>query len=392
MKHQLRISALLALVPCLAFAVYAPIPEQDQGKAFTVRLGASVYHDSNIFGAASGEISSMVYSVNPSIAYNGSVDDQTFMTLSYDLNIDHIVDRPSKKDLTSHNFTGRYAHSFDSASNLDLSDTYQISKNPQSLLNGVAQNTDQSFKMNQFNARYNTSLNEKTQLAVKFRNTMLSYDLASLANLLDRVDNLAGLEVSFAMLPETKVVGEYRYQKISYDNVGALRDKTSNFFLTGVDYNPSTQATLSARVGLEDRNRSGAADSNAGYLELSTRYAYGEGSYVSGGYVYTIEEPSDVVNYTDSNVSRFFVNLQHKLSPMLAASTSLTWEPSTLQGRSGVHADIDETTTRLGFALSWTPNRNWVIAASYDVDRISSDDANREQNRDRVGVSARFTF
>jgi len=392
MKLVSRLTALVAGLPALAFAVYAPIPEQDQGKAFTVRLGASVYHDSNIFGSSKDEIDSMVYSIAPSISYNSSIDDQTFVSAGYDLTLDRVADRPSKKNLTSHSFNGRWAHSFDQASNLDVSDTFLISKNPSSLLSGLPLQTDQSFQSNQFNARYNTSLNEKTAVGVKYRNTMLSYDLASLASQLDRVDNLAGLEVSFALLPETKLVGEYRYQNISYDNSGALRDKRSNFFLAGVDFSAAKQLTLSARAGLEDRNRSGAPDSNAAYLELSSRYSYSENSFISGGYVYTIEEPSDVLNYTDSNVSRFFVNVQHKLSALITASGSLTWEPSVIQGRPGVHADIDETTTRAGFALTWTPNTNWTVSATLDVDRVSSDDAFREQNRERFGVSARFAF
>lgn len=392
MKLIHRLVALVAVLPALAFAVYAPIPEQDQGKAFTVRLGASIYHDSNIFGSSKNEVDSMVYSLSPSISYNGSVDDQTFVSAGYDLNIDHVSDRPTSKNLTSHSFNARWAHSFDQATNLDISDTYQISKNPQSLLSGLPVQTDQSFKSNQFNLRYNTTLNEKTNFALKYRNTSLAYDLATLSALLDRMDNLAGVEISFAMLPETKIVGEYRYQDIAYDNKGNLRDKRSNFLLAGVDYNPGKQITFSGRAGVEDRKRSGAPNSNAGYMELSTRYSYSENSFFSGGYVYTIEEPSDIENYTDTNVSRFFVNVQHKLSPLVTASSSLTWEPSKLQGRPGKHVDIDETTTRLGFALTWTPNKNWTVSATLDSDRISSDDVNREQNRDRFGVSARFTF
>ena len=54
MKTILRLALPFVLLPTLALAVYAPIPEQEQGKALTYRLGASVYHDSNIFGAATG--------------------------------------------------------------------------------------------------------------------------------------------------------------------------------------------------------------------------------------------------------------------------------------------------------------------------------------------------
>ena len=142
MKTLLRFALPWAVLPTLALAVYAPIPEQEQGKALTFKLGASVYHDSNIFGGATGEISSMVYNFMGAIAYNGSIDDQTFASASYELSNDHIIDRPGSKDLTSHTLNARLAHSFSADSNLDLSAGYNIAKNPQSLLAGIALNTD----------------------------------------------------------------------------------------------------------------------------------------------------------------------------------------------------------------------------------------------------------
>ena len=60
-------------------------------------------------------------------------------------------------------------------------------------------------------------------------------------------------------------------------------------------------------------------------------------------------------------------------------------------GRTG-QPDIDEDTTRVGLGLSWLPNKNWTVSATYDWDHIDSGDASRNQERDRYGVSARLTF
>lgn len=391
MNTPLRLAALAVLFPALSFAVYAPIPEQEQGKALSFQMGASVYQDSNIFGAATGEIDSLVYSVSPSLSYNASVDDQTFVSASYNLSLDHFVDRPGKKNLTSHTLNARVAHAFSSSTNIDVSDTYQVAKNPQSLLAGLTLNTDQSFKLNQFNARFTTASGPKTGVIVKYRNLSYAYDLATLATQLDRMEQLAGLEVTFAALPETKIAGEYRYQNVAYDSGSALKDKRSHFLLGGADYNPSRDVMLTFRGGFEDRTREGAASATAPYAELSARYAYNENSFLTGGYVYTFEEPSDVVRFTDTKVNRFFVNLQHRLSPLVTASGSLAWEPAQLQGRTGV-ADVDETTTRLGLALSWLPTKNWTLSATFDADKVASDDPVRDQDRTRYGVSARFSF
>lgn len=390
-KTQLMAVPTFAALVTVALAVYAPIPEQEQGKALSFRLGASVSHDSNIFGAATNEIDSVVYNLSPAIIFNSSVSDQTFVSASYELSYDHFVDRPSKKDLTSHSLDGRLAHSFSPSTTIDLSESYQVTKNPQSLLAGVPLNTDQSFKRNEFDGRFTTTAGQKTSVTVKYRNVLFDYDNASLGTNLDRIEQLAGVELSYALLPETKLIGEYRYQNINYDRNGSNKDKQSNFLLGGVDYSARKDLTFTGRAGFESRNRDAERNTTVPYLELSSRYAYADGSFLAAGYAYTLEEPSDVIRFTDAKVNRFFVNHQHRLSGAFTASGSLTYGPSQLQGRRGF-ADIDETTTRFGLALSWVPGKNWTITGTYDIDNVNSDDPNREQQRNRLGVSARVLF
>lgn len=392
MKKLPRLAVSAVLLPTVAWAVYAPVPEQDQGKALTFRLGASVYYDSNIFGAPTGKVDSMVYNVSPEVSFNGSLTDQTFLSLGYLLSIDQMVDRPGDQSLLNHTFTGRVAHEFSKSTNLDLNELYAISENPASLLAGIPLNTDQSFKRNQIDARFTTAVGAKTTLVIKYRNLDFAYDAAGLAAQLDRNEHLTGLEAAIALLPETKLVGEYRYQDVNYDVAAAFKNKTSHFFLAGFDHRPGEQTLLGARVGFESRTRRGAGNSTAPYVELTARREYREGSYVSAGYTLSFEEASDVVQFLDTQTNRFFLNFQHHLSALVTASGSVTYEPSRLQGRGGVRSDIDEDTTRLGLGLTWLPNKNWMVNANYDYDRVASNLANRDQSRNRVGLTARVTF
>ena len=394
MKTLIRLSPFALIAPTLALAVYAPIPEQEQGKAMTYRLGASVSHDSNIFGGSTGEIDSMVYNFTGLISFNGSLTDQTFASASYELSNDHVVDRPGKQNLTNHTLNLRVAHAFAQDTNIDLSAAYNIAKSPQSLLSGVPQNADQSFKRGQFDGRYTTAVNAKTGVVTKYRFIDTAYDTATLATDLDRSEHLLGLETSFQYLPETKLVAEYRYQAIGYDSGSALKDKTSNFFMAGFEHNPGKKLMLSGRAGFEDRSRDSGSDTTVPYVELSTRYTYNEESFLAAGYMHTFEEPSDVTRFTDTQVNRFFVNLQHQLSGAFTASGSLTYEPSELQGRPGLtgSVDIEEKTTRLGLALAWRPTKNWALIGTFDYDDVNSDDPNRGQDRNRLGVNARYTF
>jgi hypothetical protein len=127
------------------------------------------------------------------------------------------------------------------------------------------------------------------------------------------------------------------------------------------------------------------------YAEFSTKYDYAERSYLAAGYIRTYEETSNVATYSDTRVNRLFVNVQHAVSALVVASGSFTYEPSQLQGRLG-NPDADETTTRVGVALTWLPTPHWSFSASYDHDNVDSDDVGRAQERDRVGVSAGYAF
>jgi hypothetical protein len=79
------------------------------------------------------------------------------------------------------------------------------------------------------------------------------------------------------------------------------------------------------------------------------------------------------------------------VTALIVASGSLIVESAELQGRRG-QLDLAEDTVRAGAALSYLPTKNWTIAASYDVDRVRSEDRTREMVRHRVGLTASYAF
>ncbi|MDD3180318.1 MAG: outer membrane beta-barrel protein [Opitutaceae bacterium] len=391
MKKLLTFVFAALFLPSLVWAVYAPVPDQEQGKALSFRISAASYYDTNLFGAASGAIDSMVYNVTPSVSFNGSVTDQTFVSAGYDLSLDHMPDRPSDHTLVSQTLNARLAHAFTQQTNVDLTDMFQIAKNPQSLLAGIPLNTDQSFKRNEFSGRFATALNAKTGVLLKYRNVIFDYDNAALGHSLNRMEHLTGVEFSYAFMPETKLAGEYRYQAIAYDHASDQKDKRSHFLLGGVDHALGENITLSGRAGAEDRRRESERSTTSPYAELTANYRYAVNSFVTGGYTYSIDESSDTVRFTDSKANRFFVNVQHALTALVSASGSFTYEAAQLQGRRGVN-NVAEDTIRAGAALTWTPTKNWAVSATYDYDHTSSDDSSRRLKRNRVGGSMRYSF
>jgi hypothetical protein len=225
----------------------------------------------------------------------------------------------------------------------------------------------------------------------KVRSINFNYDDPGLAAQLDRTENLYGLAGSYAFLPELGLVGEYRRGDISYREGGSTKNKESDFLIGGFDYVVASKLSVAGRLGYEWRTRSSEPSTSGPYAEFSGRYDYARRSFLTGGYVHTLEESSDITRYNDTRVNRLFLNVQHAVSAFVVASGSITYEPSELQARQGV-ADADETTTRIGFAITWLPTPRWSYSASFDYDNIDSDDPDRGQQRNRVGVSAGYTF
>jgi predicted porin len=389
LSRALVVVTLAAAVP--AFGVYAPIPEQEQGKDFTFSLRAGLAHDSNLFGAAGNEVGSAVWTIAPRAAYNASLRNQTFFSASYGLTLDQFDNRPGDKLLDSHEAALRLAHAFSKATKLDVRNVFSIARNPESLLSGVRVNTDQSFTRNQFDARAVTPLSAKISGTAKFRSILLEYRDTPLGRSLDRVENLYGLAADYAVLPEVKAVVEYRHQDVFYTKLGELKNKRSDYVMSGVDYELARKLAVSGRLGAEWRSRRNERDTTSPYFEFSAKYDYTERSFLAGGVVYTIEETSDTARFNDTKLYRGFVSIQHAVTAMIVASGSLTYEPAKLQGRRG-QVDLDERTVRGGAAVSYLPTRNWSVSANVDYDRVRSDDRVRSLSRTRIGLSASYTF
>ncbi|MFT3780619.1 MAG: hypothetical protein QM790_01300 [Nibricoccus sp.] len=387
--------ALLSIGSAVSMrGVYAPIPEVEQGKALTVYVTSGIGYDSNIFGGSRNEVSSVVYQFNPVLSFNASVDQRTFVSAAYRFSYDYMPDRPGKKSLDSHEVTGRVAHTFSPLMELDVSDTYQVSKNPESLLPGLATtlNTDQSYRRNQFDFRYAMGFTKRTGLTFKMRHTRFDYQDVNLSSSLDRSELLAGVAASHTLLPKLQAIAEYRHLIIDYDTGGSFKNKRSDFILVGLDRAFSARFSITSRVGVERRQREQEQSDSLPYGELGLKYDYGQGSYVSAGYSYSVEETSNIEIYTDTSVNRFFVNLQQALSSKIAATASMTWEPSVLHGRRGVMADQNETNTQTGCALIYKPWKRWSFSATLDRDRVQSDDEFRRLRRTRGSLVAKYVF
>lgn len=382
------------LLPGRARAVYAPIPEHEKGRLFTLYVNAGVYYDSNIFGAPENAVDSYICRLQPTAVFNISASDQTLFSGGYQVTIDRFDSRPGDKQLISQSVNARLAHTFSRRMDGEISDVFQVQKNPATLLPGVAAQLipDQSYDYNQFDGRLRYNLDKRNGFKGKLRVASFWYDNPYLERDLDRTDWLAGVEWVRLSRPELQLCAEYRYRAVRYGSDGGVKDKDSHYFLAGADYLMGLGVALSGRLGVEALLRNGGEDAALPYIELGLKKDYREESFISAGYSYSTQEASDIKAYTDMYVHRLFLNVQHRMKKIYTLALALDMQPAVLNARKGIAEDIHEQMLRAGVSLTWAPTSRLSFSCTFDYDNINSQDPNRELQRVRAGVYGRWIF
>jgi len=125
--------------------------------------------------------------------------------------------------------------------------------------------------------------------------------------------------------------------------------------------------------------------------EASGKYDHAEQGFVSVGCVYTLEESSDVARFTDTQVSRFFVNVLHPVTSRIFVSGSATYELSNCKVVEASAILMKTSSASEEHCRMWQ-RRIWTAAVTYDYDHVDSDDAARLQTRHRLGLTGTFAF
>src|ERR1700685_501501 len=150
-----------------ARAVYAPIPEAEQGKDFSLSLMSGISYNTNIFGSATDAVGSFDFVVSPKIVFNSSLTDQTFFSATFQPSLDYLPNRPGSEVLYSQVVDARIAHSFSKTSVVDLTDALSYDQTPEASVNGAPVNTNQTLLSNQFDGRYSFSPMQNLGLVLK---------------------------------------------------------------------------------------------------------------------------------------------------------------------------------------------------------------------------------
>ncbi|KAF0093345.1 MAG: hypothetical protein E1N59_2939 [Puniceicoccaceae bacterium 5H] len=396
MKRLVASAAAYSLLCCPIWAVYAPVPAEDQGHPVIVETQAGLRYDSNIFGTNENEQESFVALFAPTVKGQASLGQQTFLQGTYGLELAQYFDRSGDDTLLNHQLGLKLDHTFDPRTFFKVADNLRFIDDPEALIPTEIQR-DQSYWSNDATLDYQWGATPKLALGANLNRYDIRYEEAALGEVLDRGDTIVGGEARFALLPEAELVGAVHYGDVSYDTDDALRGSETWRGLLGVDYVPGPKLNLGLRAGLEQRARNDGTDTDAFTGNVSLSYRYLPQSFFALNLSHELRETTMPNLYPESEVDAVYLSGQHDLTGnnRLFLTSLLLYERSTLQVResyAGVLDDVDEHVLRGGLGLSWRYDETWRVDLNYDLDLIESDEPLREQARHRVSLALAYRF
>ncbi|MEY2537531.1 MAG: hypothetical protein QOG67_1271 [Verrucomicrobiota bacterium] len=239
----------------------------------------------------------------------------------------------------------------------------------------------------------------------------------------DRVENTIGNEFRFLLWPTTSLVGEYRFQVVSYAHEGGVivpampavfdingvlvtparpavqlqRDSTTHFLLAGLDHAFSSRITISLRGGMEIRDYyddPATGETTSPYFEGTVNYALGKDTTVAWTNRYGIEEGDVAFNPTRTT---FRTGLQgtHRLASRISGTVSAYFTHDNYDSfTSGttVNPSFTEDTVDISVSLRYAVTRYLGAEAGYNHGEVSSGSSLRDYSRNRIWGGLNFAF
>ena len=287
-----------------------------------------------------------------------------------------------------------FIHNFSPSLTLSLGDTLRAGQLPE-LQDGnyVVREKDDNY-YNSAVATLSYNLRPETRLDLSGRYITLTYDTDSPAK--DNNDYssvVGGLTLRQQLASRTTVMGDLRYQTLTYKESKADNNRDANTVFAGLGleqtFSPKILGNL--RGGVESRAYDNDLydDNTAPYGEASMTFLPTPATRITGSGSYTIYE-SDVDRYLSQNRAYLSLSAAHDFTAKLSFYVSGAYTLNAYEKDYALDDDLgdaDEKSFLLSARLAYRLNRiNW-IEAGWQYVQLDSDVTNRESyQRNRVDI------
>jgi hypothetical protein len=218
----------------------------------------------------------------------------------------------------------------------------------------------------------------------------IKYDESSIGAFQDRVQNTLGEVFQFSRSSRTNLVGEYRFEMISYDT--APSSSVTHFVLAGFEHKLTEHLTLNARGGETFRSYDIGMDTVDPYFEGSLRFG-SPGRSLNWTASYGTEEPN-VPGALARTTFRTGVELTYGLSARISSTAAVYYHHDENEGliSPGTGSGGSQDSFDLTLGLRYTINQHFALHIDYSRSSVGSLGSTPGYSRNRYFAGLSFTF
>ena len=291
---------------------------------------------------------------------------------------------------------------------LSVVDTLRRGESPRQIIasNGVPIKANGDFYYNTLNSTLGYLLRPATRLELSGRWAAQRYDDSKLSDS-DFDSYVGGLTLRHQLVPETTLIGEFRYEGVDYN--GPDRGSKSLYAGGGVEqiFSPNLIGSMRGGYQRKDFNSNRISSETAPYVDVSATFLPSPSTRISGGVGYSMFE-SEVFPFANQDRTQVFGSLAHdftaRVSFYLTGSYSIdsydaqqtVEDPDnpTITAKGG-DENVGQVSTRVTYQLN---RSNWLEMGWQYVDfdsKLKYNNGNKlrenfVENRVNVGWKTQF--
>jgi len=373
-----------------------------------------------------GRRSSWGIEFSPSASFNHSVE-QTLFSASYVFDLRWYEDR-STTDM-QHQFNLKMDHTFNERYKMSVNDSFVVAQQPTVIDPAVVSSP---LRTAGNNVRNTGSIDGTAVLSPLFdvhagyANTLYAYQQTggdvfapvyllrtpSRSALLDRIEQLATLDLRWKVTPQTTGIFGYQYEHVDFTSPEGIifttfspssatayansRNSDSHFFFIGADESFTSTLNGSVRAGGQYIDYYKAhSDRLSPYVDASLTYQYMQDSYAQIG-VKNIHNATDAVGFNpgspvlDAESTAVYASVTQQIGPRLTGSILGQYQNSRFN--SGQYSKLSDDFFVAGVNFAYHINPFLLVEAGYNYNKLNSDIPFRAYTRNQVYVGVRGSY
>ncbi len=383
----------------------APLDAANAHKFYTFSADLRETYDDNVNTTSSNKLTALETTISPSVLvdFPSGTDNDDF-SASYTFGATYYAYTTGTGDTWqyTHQFVAQLKHSFSDRFNLNVSEDFIDSPEPNIYGTTGTPFRDGQNISNAFNAGFSAQWTPLIGSQTTYTNTLVRYlDNPSAAIGQNNDENTASQSISYTVTPTINVSLGGIYDNVTYESIARGYTSYTGFIGGGWQALPNVNASLRVGGSITDSEQQqldgtvGTVETVSPYVDLSGSWQIGSRSSLQADYTHETS-PSDYVGSSAQESDRVSGTFNYAVTPQLSTHLQLSYSNNVVSQTEVFDTTLTNGYTETVYAVDAGASYNFVkyFSLTFDITStgVSSELPDQNYTRDQVSFGVRGTY